>query len=159
MKRPLLVYADTSVFGGALDGEFLSLSESFFAHVRNRDIELVVSFVVLEELESAPSEVRRFFLELAPHIKRVGVDAAAYALQEAYIEAQVVSRRWEADALHVAVATVTGCRAIVSWNFRHIVNFRRISLYNDVNKAVGYGPIGIHTPPEVEFDDEDEEKL
>ncbi len=59
-------------------------------------------------------------------------------------------------ALHVAAATVSGCRAIVSWNFKHIVNFRRIPLYNGVNQMEGYGPIAIHTPLEVIFDEEDE---
>ena len=44
---------------------------------------------------------------------------------------------------------------IVSWNFKHIVNFRRIPLYNAVNKANGYGEIGIFTPQEV-IEDEDE---
>ena len=64
---------------------------------------------------------------------------------------------WAVGPPYVAVATVSGCRAIVSWNFRHIVNFRRVPLYNAVNKAQGYGPIAIHTPPEVVFDDEEEE--
>ena len=53
------------------------------------------------------------------------------------------------DALHVAVATVAGCRVIVSWNFKHLVNFRRIPLYNGVNLTHGYAPIAIHCPLEV----------
>ncbi|MDQ1255697.1 MAG: hypothetical protein QG656_290 [Candidatus Hydrogenedentes bacterium] len=69
----------------------------------------------------------------------------------------VVSAKWAADALHVAVATVSGCRAIVSWNFKHIVNFRRIPLNNEVNQMQGYGPIAIHTPQEVIFDGDEEE--
>ena len=70
-------------------------------------------------------------------------------------DAQVVSRKWAADALHVPTATVNGCRAIVSWNFKHIVNYRRIPLYNGVNQMQGYGPIAIHTPPEVTHDEDD----
>jgi len=42
-------------------------------------------------------------------------------------------RKSEVDALHVAVATVSNCRLIVSWNFKHIVNFQKIPLYNGVN--------------------------
>jgi hypothetical protein len=55
----------------------------------------------------------------------------------------------------VAVATVSACEVIVSWNFKHIVNFRRIPLYNTVNKVVGYEEIGIFTPREM-IEDEDE---
>lgn len=54
-----------------------------------------------------------------------------------------------ADALHVALATVLDCRMIVSWNFKHIVHFQKIPLYNGVNKVQGYPEIAIHTPQEV----------
>ena len=73
----------------------------------------------------------------------------AIRLQQAYVTAAIVGPKWEADALHVAVATVFECRLIVSWNFRHIVNFQKIPLYNGVNLAKGYGAIAIHTPQEV----------
>ena len=58
------------------------------------------------------------------------------------------------DALHVAVATVTGCEVIVSWNFRHIVNFERIPMYNKINAVNGYNPIAIYSPLEVLADEE-----
>jgi predicted nucleic acid-binding protein len=156
MKTPVRVYADTSVFGGALDREFQGLSEAFFERVRSGDVELVVSSVVLDELEGAPLAVRRFFEELSPHIQSVDVDGDVYELREAYLRARVVSPKWAADALHVAVATLSGCRAIVSWNFKHIVNFRRIPLYNAINEAEGHGSIAIHTPQEVVLDDDEE---
>jgi hypothetical protein len=59
------------------------------------------------------------------------------------------AEQWAADALHVALATVARCAMIVSWNFKHIVSFRRIPLYNAVNKTNGYSEIGIFTPQEV----------
>lgn len=155
LKRAMRVYADTSVFGGARDREFQQLSEPFFARVRSGEVILVTSPVVLGELAGAPEAVRVFFEELSPFIERVEIDAAAYALQDAYLRAQVVGPKWDVDALHVAVATVSGCRAIVSWNFKHIVNYRRIPLYNGINQAEGYGPIAIHTPPEVVYDEEE----
>lgn len=118
-------------------------------------MQLVVSAVVVDELEGAPKTVRDFFEELAPLILRVEMGEDADALQQAYMRAHVVGPKWETDALHVAVATVSGCMAIVSWDFKHIVNFRRIPLYNEVNRAMGYGSIAIHTPPEMIFDEED----
>jgi hypothetical protein len=54
-----------------------------------------------------------------------------------------------ADAQHVAMATVLGCRAIVSWNFSHIVPFQKVPRYNGVNRPLSYPEIAIHTPQEV----------
>ena len=66
MRRPMRVYADTSVFGGTRDPEFSGLSEPFFAWVRAGAVELLVSSVVLDELEGAPEEVRSLFEEMSP---------------------------------------------------------------------------------------------
>jgi len=38
---------------------------------------------------------------------------------------------------------------LVVWNFRHIVNFGRIRLFNAVNMEEGYGNLEIRTPKEV----------
>ena len=157
MKRPMRVYVDTSVFGGAFDREFEKASRVFFDLARVGDINLVVSSIVADELQGAPELVRSFYRKLAVYIEVAEIDSAGIDLQSAYLDAHVVGPRWEADALHVAVATVAECRVIVSWNFKHIVNFRRIPLYNGVNMARGFAPIAIHTPQEVvSYDDEDE---
>ena len=157
MQRPMRVYVDTSVFGGAFDKEFEEASRVFFDMARSGEFVLVISSTVSDELQDAPERVRAFYRELAGQIEVAEIDSVGFDLQTAYLHAHVVGPRWEADALHVAVATVEECRAIVSWNFKHIVNFRRIPLYNGVNMAHGFPPIGIHTPQElISYDDEDE---
>ena len=158
-RRPMRIYADTSVFGGAFDPEFSGASSAFFDRARAGSFEVTVSALVVEELEGAPVHVQSLFADLAPLITRVEIGAEAYELQQACLEARVVKRKSETDALHVAAATVSGCRVIVSWNFKHIVNFRRIPLYNGVNQIQGYGAIAIHTPQEVIFDEEYDEEL
>ncbi|MBI4560164.1 MAG: PIN domain-containing protein [Candidatus Hydrogenedentes bacterium] len=151
------VYADTSVFGGVFDEEFQKPSRVFFDMVRAGNFSLVVSTTVADELRDAPEPVRAYYRELAKYLEVAEIDAAALDLQAAYLNAHVVASQWDADAQHVAVATVSGCQAIVSWNFRHIVNFRRIPLYNGVNMLHGFPVIAIHTPQEVIlYEDEDE---
>jgi hypothetical protein len=54
----------------------------------------------------------------------------------------------------VALATVSQASLIVSWNFRHIVNFNKIPMYNAVNTLHGYNRIAIYSPLEV-IEDED----
>ena len=76
-------------------------------------------------------------------------------LRERYLEQGIVSRKYVDDALHVAVATVSECDMIVSWNFKHIVHFEKISLYNAINRIHGYREIFINSPSEVITYDEE----
>ena len=154
MKRPMRVYADTSVFGGTQDDVFEAGSNIFFQQVRKGQFQLVVSGLVEKELRGAPEAVRAVFEELLAAMEVVEESAAALMLQQAYLDAGVVTPNWADDALHVALASVSECVAIVSWNFQHIVNLRRISLYNGVSMLHGYRSIEIRSPSEVlEYDE------
>jgi hypothetical protein len=143
------VYADTSVFGGVFDIEFETPSCEFFDQVRAGRFELVMSDALGAEIARAPAQVATLFDEMLPLADMVAVDAAVSVLRNAYMTAGVVTPKWEADAQHVALATVHQCRCIVSWNFKHIVHFDKIPLYNGVNLVQGYGTIGINTPAEI----------
>ena len=77
------------------------------------------------------------------------VSEEALELRVNYIKSGVVTEASLDDALHVAVATVSGCDLIVSWNFRHIVHFEKIPKYNAVNRLNGHNDIGIYSPLEV----------
>lgn len=147
--QPVRVYADTSVFGGVFDEEFAGPSRTFFEQVEAGRFRLVTSPLLREELMQAPGQVRQWYAKFEKNSERVEVMPAAILLQQAYLDGGIVGRRWEADTLHVAIATVTECRLIVSWNFKHIVSFQKIPLYNGVNLAHGYGAIAIHSPQEV----------
>lgn len=148
-SRPIRVYADTSVYGGVFDEEFGEPSRAFFEEVRAERFRLAISPLILEELQDAPEPVRALLATVRSDAEIVDVTEEAVRLQQAYLAARIVGAKWETDALHVATATVSGCHVIVSWNFKHIVNFERIPLYNGVNLSKGYGPIAIHSPQEV----------
>ena len=148
-EEPIRVYADTSVFGGVFDDEFRNPSRTFFEQVRQGRFELVVSALVRGELEGAPKEVCDHAQEFLTEAIEVEVPDDAIRLRDAYLFAQVVTRKSRDDALHVAMATISGCSLIVSWNFRHIVHFDKIPLYNEVNEYNGYRPIEIYSPNEV----------
>ena len=94
------------------------------------------------------------FEEMDRLAEAVDITEDALQLQRAYLSAGIVGQQWRADALHVALATESQCAVIVSWNFRHIVNFKKIPLYNGVNLAHGYGSIAVHTPQEVIVDED-----
>lgn len=154
-RKPIRVYADTSVFDGTCDREFAEASTAFFDLVRSSRFQLVVSTVVLDELVNAPEEVRSFFHEMLAYTEVVEPSGQAETLQQAYMDAHIVAAAHGQDAFHVASASTSGCAIIVSWNFKHIVNYRRVPLYNAVNVGAGYTPITICSPLEI-VDDEDE---
>jgi len=157
--RPLRVYADTSVFGGTFDKIFAEASKAFFEQVHNARFRLVISELVEKELRQSPKAVQRIFEEFLPDMEVIVQADPALLLQQAYLDAGVVKPKWANDALHLALASVSECTEIVSWNFRHIVNLKCIPLYNAVNMSRGYGPIAIHTPQEVLFDENAQEDL
>lgn len=150
MKTPR-IYCDTSVFGGVYDDLFSEASRRFFELIREGSLILVISPVVGREIEEAdaPDPVKATYREMLAYGEIVDITDEAIELQQAYIQEGIVSTKWEDDALHVAVATVHECSVIVSWNFKHIVNYRRIPLYNAVNTLKGYTEIAIFSPLEV----------
>ncbi len=156
MRRTILAYADTSVFGGVFDDEFREPSKAFIDAITTGRFTLVTSELVRQEIAVAPQAVRRLFDDMLPLADIAAVTAETIQLQQAYLKAGIVSERFATDALHVALATVSGASMIVSWNFRHIVNFQKIPKYNAVNTLHGYNDIAIYSPLEViGYEDED----
>jgi hypothetical protein len=84
----------------------------------------------------------------------IALDEDARALANAYLRDGAAGPDFLLDALHIALATVARVDVLTSWNFKHIVNWRRIRLYNAVNLKEGYGMIDIRSPREV-LDEED----
>jgi len=153
VRRPLRVYVDTSVFGGVHDDEFRAPSERFFAAVRSGLFVVLVSEALAVEIASAPAVVQVTFEAHRAHMEALETTAEAAALAEAYLAARVVPAASHVDALHVALASVARADAVVSWNFKHLVQLRRIRAFHAVNVLRGYPLIEIRSPLEV-IDDE-----
>jgi len=143
------MYVDTSVFGGVFDSEFSVPSQRLFELIEKDAFTLVTSAVVNLEIEKAPDKVRKLFNKMADIAEVIEVTEDTENLQEAYLEAKIVTEKYSEDALHVALATVSRCSMIISWNFKHIVSFQKIPLYNAVNQLHGYSPLQIFSPLEV----------
>ncbi len=79
----------------------------------------------------------------------LSLDFEAEALAAEYIHEEAVGKNERADALHIALATTARVDILVSWNFKHIVNLRRIHAFNAVNLKQGYPVLEIRNPREV----------
>jgi predicted nucleic acid-binding protein len=139
------------VFGGVYDDKFKEVSNRFFNKIADGYFSLVISPVVGKEIAhpDTPIQVKDVYEKFLPLCEIAKILPEVIDLQQEYIREKILTEKWEDDALHVAAATVHGCDIIISWNFKHIVNFHRIPLYNAVNTLNGYHEIQIFSPMEV----------
>jgi hypothetical protein len=148
--KPKRVYIDTSVVGGCLEPEFRGSSLRLFGAFRSGEMIAVVSDLTEAEVERAPQIVRAILDGIpAAHREGVRITRETRELAERYMAAGVVSWSMWADARHVAAATIHEVDVLASWNFKHIVNTRRIHGYNTVNLSEARPLPNIQTPAEV----------
>ncbi len=147
MKQRL--YLDTSIFGGYFDTEFAQFTIPLFEKLKQRRFILLFSTITENELENAPESIKEFvkaiktaqteFLQLTDEVVNLATE---------YITEKVVGPTSYADCLHIALATIYKADYLVSWNFKHIVNIKRIAGYNAINLKNGYKLLDIRSPRE-----------
>jgi hypothetical protein len=142
-------YMDTSVFGGILDREFQQPTEELFTFIKSNNIKILHSALLAKELARAPEEIRLLANQFLIDEMRVHVTEEMAHLSQLYLKEGVLTDKSASDALHIAIATLSGANIVVSWNFKHMANFIKIRQYNAINIREGYGLITIHTPREI----------
>ncbi len=150
--RPLKLYLDTSIpsFLFAADApDKQKITELLFKPEVRNQYEFYISGVVVREVERAPASLRERLFDALEDAAILELTEEIENLAQAYLKANVLPKKSEEDARHVAVATVHNLDAVVSWNFKHLVNLRRIRLINLINEEMGYKHIEIVSPHEV----------
>lgn len=144
------VYVDTSVIGGCFDEEFSTWSDGLMNDFEQGYFIPVTSEVIVAEIDNAPSFVQDKFAELlSVQHEMLSVSDASLELAGIYQERQILTPKYHNDGVHIALATVAEVDVLVSWNFKHIVNFNKIRLFNAVNLEQGYKQVQIYSPREV----------
>lgn len=150
------VYIDTSVIGGCLDPEYAPWSKGLLADFRLGLLKAVLSDIIAAEIEDAPLPVQEIYAELLtlqPDL--IEVDEPALELADLYQQRGILTPKFYVDGLHVALACVAEADVMVSWNFKHIVHFDKIRLFNAVNLERGYKSLHIYSPREVASNEEE----
>ena len=155
MHKPR-IYIDTSVIGGCFDVEFMEWSNKLFDEFVKGNKIAIISDILTDELEEAPLNIREKIKEIqVENLIQILKNDDADFLVSKYIDFKAISTKNYNDALHIAIATINNADLLVSWNFKHIVNYDRILLYNSINLMFGYKQLEIRTPKEVATDEED----
>jgi hypothetical protein len=151
------VYIDTSVLGGCFDPEFAQWSNALIADFRANRFKPVISDIIAAEIADAPAEIRDLFTDLmAFRPEMITTTAEALALADAYQQHGILTPKFYADGIHIALATIAEVDLLVSWNFKHIVRYDKIRLFTAVNLERGYKLLAIYSPREVASDEEDD---
>ena len=67
-------------------------------------------------------------------------------LAKTYLCNGVLKEKSIDDLVHIANATLSGCRYIVSWNFKHFVNPKTIKAVNLINLSLNLSTVDIFSP-------------
>jgi len=143
------IYIDTSVLGGYFDSEFEFPTRKLFNEIKKGEYKIVLSNITEGELLSAPERVSNLLNELGIDYEIVILTDDAVSLALEYIRENIVGQTSYNDCLHIAIATVARLDLLVSWNFKHIVNIKRIRGYNGINIKNGYPSIEIRSPKDL----------
>ena len=68
------------------------------------------------------------------------------SLAEQYLKSGILPPKSARDRQHIAYACVFNCDMVISWNFKHMVNYKTISGVKAVNDFAGYKEMPIYTP-------------
>jgi len=119
--------------------------------------ELFISPVVMDEIDKC-SEPRRS--QMIQKLSELQIQILAKMdhvenLAREYIKGNVLKEKNFDDCLHIAFAVVYNCDIIVSWNFKHLVNYKTINKTKIVNAVNHYREISIVSPTML-IEEEDE---
>jgi exoribonuclease R len=111
----------------------------------------IISNIVLEEIERSPEEFKEKIIAEMRKIplEIISEDEASADLLEIYEKEGFIRRGARLDLRHLAAATINGVDAVVSWNFRDIVNIRTRRSVHSTNLRLGFPLIEIVSPEEV----------
>jgi predicted nucleic acid-binding protein len=117
--------------------------------VARKDYSLFISELVIVEASAGNPDAAGRRLAVLKDIPALEIDEEVQALAERLISNGGIPAAAEADALHVAVASVHRIDYLLTWNCRHIDNAARKPMIRSICLDSGYTYPEICTPMEL----------
>jgi len=148
------LYLDISIIGALFDTEMpqrVKITRLLLDSIIEGEHIGVISNIVLEEIDRSPKDLKENLLSEIRNIpfQIISEDESSAELLEIYEKEGFVRKAARLDLRHLAVATVNGVDAVISWNFRDIVNIRTRRAVHSINLRLGLPLIEIVSPEEV----------
>ncbi|MDL2263281.1 PIN domain-containing protein [Synergistaceae bacterium OttesenSCG-928-I11] len=150
MKK-LRIYLDTSVIS-YLDQqdapERMAETRQLWEQIKAGKYDVVISRVTVGEIEDCKEGKRN---ALAGFLKEIDctivpVDDKTIEIASRFLALGILREKSFDDCQHIAAAIISDCDAIVSWNFKHIVNHKTMMGVKAVAALEGYGDLLIYSP-------------
>ena len=159
MKK-LKLYLDTSVISHLFADdtpEKMQDTNRLWEKLISDEYEIFISDVVINEMRLCAEPKRKQMLEKMRqiHFQVLSETDEITELAAEYVKGGVLKEKSLDDCLHIAYAVINNCDVIVSWNFKHLVNFKTINKIKVVNIIHRYKEINIITPTML-VEEEDE---
>jgi predicted nucleic acid-binding protein len=114
------------------------------------DQQLVISSVVIEELERIPEESRRKeSLALVNALEKLDYTAEVAEIAVIYLQHKLMPVEAIGDADHLALASFYNCDMLVTWNCKHLANANKTGHIRRVNALLGLRTPFLVTPLEL----------
>jgi len=151
--RKQKVYLETTMFNYYFDRtrNAQPATVAFFEAIGKGEFEGYTSVYTYDELDKAPEPQRTNLLNLIEKYRILVLDSSDEAdlLAEKYIANNIIPKKKNIDALHIAIASVNELDIILSFNFKHINKLKTKTLIPAINVTLGYREISIAQPEEV----------
>ena len=149
--RKLRIYIDTSVVGYLDqhdDPDLMTDTHKLWEQIKDGIYDVVLSDITIAEIDACHEEKREILYEYLSEIvfTLIEVDEKTIEVAGRFIDLGVLREKSFDDCQHIAAAITSECDAIVSWNFKHIVNHKTIMGVKAVTALEGYSDVLIYTP-------------
>ena len=162
MKIKPKIYLDTSVISHLMADDVPEKRDDtrrLWEQLQQGDFQVILSPVVYEELGRCEIMLERALLEYVNMIDTTYIEEnkERSALAGEYLKTGVLTNKSFNDCRHIAIASISTCKYILSWNMKHFVKRRTMEMVQTVNQCFGiFQPIILTPSIFIEGDDKNE---
>ena len=127
----------------------MAITRNVWETFKSGKYDLFISDVLIKELMNCSNETKRSALLshlLEINYTIVNVSKESFAFAERIIDFGILKKKSFDDCQHIAAAILCNCDVIISWNFKHIVNYDTIRGIKVLTTMEGYKDIAIYSP-------------
>lgn len=141
------IYLDTSIIS-YLDQkdvpEKMKETQKVWSLLKSNEYQVIISNLVFREISEATEEKRKKLMSFVEEIdyEKCEINEDILNLADLIINEGILKPKSMDDAIHIAAAIYSNSDIILSWNFKHLVNYntingvRQICFRNNINKIV-----------------------
>ena len=116
---------------------------------RRVEYDLYTGAAVIDELRRADHPDRDEKLALLRNVAILPMNLNILDIVQSYIDRLIMPRDPSGDALHLALASFYGLDILLTWNCKHLANFRKFEHIEKVNRELNLGIPRLLTPLEL----------